>query len=272
MPEGPEILTFSTYLNKKLKNYKLDNILSFTDKPVIIPKDFNNFIVLNSKSKGKQMWLELSNGKQTYFLHIHLGITGWLEFQKPDKYVKFIFIFSKDNKEIKIYMEDKRRFSKVKLLTKEQHELVINKLGTDFLSSCFSINKFTDAIKKQKTILAGFLLKQNIFSGIGNYIKNEALHLTNLKIKVKTNDLSDKQIVELYNNIMFVAYSSLFEQLESRRISKYLAHDYTINKPKKLEVPYEFKVYSQEITDSGEKVYKIKVAGRDSYCVKKYCS
>jgi predicted membrane protein len=68
------------------------------------------------------------------------------------------------------------------------------------LSSCFSINKFTDAVKKQKTILAAFLLKQNIFSGIGNYIKNEALHLTNLKIKVKTNDLSNQQIINNINN------------------------------------------------------------------------
>ena len=39
MPEGPEILYFSTFLKKKLNKYKLTKINSYTDKPVIIPKD-----------------------------------------------------------------------------------------------------------------------------------------------------------------------------------------------------------------------------------------
>ena len=41
--------------------------------------------------------------------------------------------------------------------------------------------------------------------------------------------------------------------------------------PKKLEIPYEYKIYGLEKTSEGHKVYKIKVAGRDSYCIKELC-
>ena len=41
--------------------------------------------------------------------------------------------------------------------------------------------------------------------------------------------------------------------------------------PKKLEIPYEYKIYGREVTSDGKKVLKIKVAGRDTYCIKELC-
>ncbi len=41
--------------------------------------------------------------------------------------------------------------------------------------------------------------------------------------------------------------------------------------PKKLEVPYEYKIYGRETTKDGKKVLKIKVGGRDTYCIKELC-
>ena len=73
----------------------------------------------------------------------------------------------------------------------------------DIFSSNFTLDNFKTIIKSKSTILAALLLKQEIFCGIGNYIKNEALHLTNLNIKVKTNELTDIQITKLYNYILF---------------------------------------------------------------------
>jgi formamidopyrimidine-DNA glycosylase len=270
MPEGPELLYFAVVFNKKFKNAKIDNILSFTDKPVVIPIDFDGKIT-NVDSKGKLLFFEVTGDKK-YYVHIHYGITGWLTFAKPDKNVKFEFIIKKGSKEYRMYMEDRRRFSKIGIYDEKQHNQILNKLGVDIFTDAFTLDFFKNTIKSKKTMLAALLLKQDIFAGIGNYIKNDAMYLTNLKAKVKTSELTDEQIKDLYNNILFIAYSNLFEFLKDSKADKYLFDNRKHNKPKKLEIPYKFKVYAREGEEiDGKKIYKIKVAGRDSYCTKELC-
>jgi len=272
MPEGPEITYFSVFLKKKLLNYKFAEIKSYTDKPIIVPKEWDGLII-DVGNKGKLLWLYISGNKSNYYMHIHFGITGWLTFDKPESNIKFEFILSnqKTNKELTLYMEDKRRFSKINIYTQEQHDKIINKLGIDLFSDQFTLDNFKNIIKSKNTILAGLLLKQEIFCGIGNYIKNEVLYLGMLNVKIKTSELTDEQISKLYLDILFVGYSNLIEMLSDSKIEKYLDKSKLSHKPKKLSIPYKYKIYGQEKTPDGKKVFKIKVAGRDTYCIKELC-
>ena len=120
-------------------------------------------------------------------------------------------------------------------------------------------------------ILAGYLLKQEYFCGIGNYIKNEVLYMGSLKAKIKTSELNEDQINKLYHNILFVAYSNLIEMLKNSNVEKYLDKSKSRFMPNKLEIPYHYKIYGRETTDDGKKVFKIKVSGRDTYCIKELC-
>jgi formamidopyrimidine-DNA glycosylase len=275
MPEGPEILYWSVLLKKKLASkYKFDEIKSFTDKPIIVPKDWEGKID-DSGCKGKLLWLVASstNGGKKYYMHIHYGITGWLSFEKPESYIKFEFVLLnlKTQQKINLYMEDKRRFSKIGIYTEQQHQKIISKLGFDIFEDNFTLDYFNEIIDGKNTLLAPLLLKQEIFCGIGNYIKNEVMYMCKLKVKIKTSELDENQIKELYNNILFIAYSNLVEMLKDTNILKYLPKSKSNNMPKKLEVPYEYKIYGRETTLDGKKVFKIKVGGRDSYCIKELC-
>ena len=275
MPEGPEILYWKVLLKKKLAaKYKFDKIKSFTDKPIIVPKDWEGKI-FDTGSKGKLLWIIVSStdNDKKYYMHIHYGITGWLTFEKPESYIKFEFILSniKTSKQLNLYMEDIRRFSKIVIYTEQQHLEIISKLGVDIFDVDFTLDYFTKIIKSKDTLVAPFLLKQEIFSGIGNYIKNEIMYMGKLKAKIKTSELNDEQIVQLYNNILFVAYSNLVEMLQDTNIMKYLDKSKSKHMPKKLEIPYEYKIYGREITSNGTKVLKIKVGGRDTYCIKELC-
>ena len=274
MPEGPELLYFAIIFNKKFKDAEIKDILSFTNKPVIFPKDFGTKIT-NVDSKGKVLFFEIT-GKTKYYVHIHYGITGWLTFVKPEKNIKFEFIINKSdikgNKEYRMYMEDRRRFSKIKIYDEKEHNQILSKLGIDIFTEPFTLELFKNTLKSKKIMLSSLLLKQDIFAGIGNYIKNEAIYLTNLKAKVKTSELTDEQIKDLYNNILFIAYSNLIEFLIVSKAEKYLFENRKYNKPIKLEIPYKFKVYGREGEEiDGKKIYKIKVAGRDTYCTKDLC-
>ena len=89
------------------------------------------------------------------------------------------------------------QLSNMELFNEEEHEKYISKLGIDIFTKDFTKQKFKEKVKSKKMILASFLLNQDIFCGIGNYIKNEVLYMGNLDIKIKTNELTDNQIEEL---------------------------------------------------------------------------
>ncbi len=276
MPEGPEILYFSTLLKKKLIGHKIKQINSFTDKPIKMPKNWNwdlNGTILDVSAKGKLLWFYIEGTETNYYMYIHFGITGWLHFEQPESNIKFSFVLNKGNKQINLYMEDKRRLSKITIEPANKHEGIINKLGIDIFESNFTLDNFKNIIKSKNTILASLLLKQEIICGIGNYIKNESIYMTRLNARIKTSSLTDDNIINLYWNILTVAYSNLIEMLETSKIKKYL----DLNKQtylkliSNLQVPYKYKIYGRTETDEGEHVYKIKVSGRDSYCTKDLC-
>lgn len=272
MPEGPEILYFSAYLKKHLLGLKFTEIISYTNKPIITPDNFEGTI-LETGCHGKLLWLKIKGNEKNFYMDIHYGITGWLTFDKPEKYIKFEFKLEdpKTKKTITMYLKDKRRFGKIKINNEIEHNKIINKLGIDIFTETFSLMNFSNIIKSKKGLLVGVLMNQSIFSGIGNYIKNEVLFLTNLPIKIKINDLTDDNIKDIYNKILFVAYSNLIEMVKYDNVEKYLDNNKIINKPKKIEIPYKFKIYGRTKTDDGQKIYKHKVLGRDSYCIEKLC-
>lgn len=274
MPEGPEILYFSTLLNKKLVGYKFALIESFTDKPIKIPDDWENMTntIVSAGSKGKLLWLYIKGARTNYYMYIHFGITGWLHFKKPKSNIKYSFVLERDDKKIELYMEDKRRLSKIAIGLEIEHEQIIESLGIDIFEPNFTLENFRNLIWSKNMILAGFLLKQEIICGIGNYIKNESMYMGQLNAHIKTNNLTREQIEELYKNILIVAYSNLIEMLSASKIQKFL----DVNKKTniqliKLEIPYKYKIYGRTYTETGEKVKKIKVAGRDTYCIETLC-
>jgi len=275
MPESPEILYFTVLLNKLITNKKIEKIIFNTDKPAIIPNDFEG-IIKEIDCKGKLMWFVCSSNSnnKNYYLHIHFGITGWIEFIKPPKNIKYEIIINNNNNnnnnKIILYMEDRRRFSKIAIYDEEKHKSIINKLGVSIFSEEFTEEYFNKIIKSRKTYVASLIMEQNKIAGIGNYIKNEIIYIGRLDARIKSNELSEEDIKKLYKNILFVAYSSLYEQLKQMKIKKDFEDNYkryNINKPEIIEVPYKFRIYGREKTEDNKKVKKIKVAGRDSYIV-----
>ena len=263
MPEGPEIKYTTILLNKKIKGYEITNINSYTAKPIIVPKNFNNFVE-SVECYGKLFWIKTP----THYIDIHYGISGWFEFEKPEKNIKYDFEFTnkKNGKIVNLYMEDRRRFSKIQIHTEKEHNLLVNKLGVDILNPTqFTLEYFLEIIKSKKSLLLTTLLKQEYFAGLGNYIKNEAIYLSHINVNSKTNELTDAEITKLYKNILFVSYSNLMTLLFDSNITKI---DNIIKNSKiKLEIPYKYKIYGQTKTNDNKVVHKKKIGGRDTYYI-----
>ena len=263
MPEGPEILCITTCLKDKFIGGKIK--LSQDIINTLIEINENNEII-DIFCKGKLLFIKIKSDNNFYYLHIHLGLTGWVIFKNP-KNVKYTFIINKNNKEYDIFIEDKTRLSKLEIHNEEEHNKIINKLGIDIFTKEFTLEKFKQLVKSKNMIFASFLLKQELFCGIGNYIKNEILYMNNLDINIKTKMLSDEQIEQVHKDILFVGYSNLIEQLRNINLENKLQEHNKINMPSQLEVPYEYKIYKRNTTKDGKIVKITKVGGRDTYYV-----
>lgn len=232
MPEGPEAYIMSKFIEKNSLNKLFTSITSNTKSKVDLPKESK---VIYCNAHGKVIYIKTED----YYVHIHLGITGWLVLKKPRIY-KYILHFEGKN----LYLQDRRRFSSIKIFNEENHKKELNKLGINLLSDKFNIENFSEIIKLKKKNICSLIMDQNIFAGIGNYIKNEALYLSKISPYRKSSDLNDLEILSLFMSILFVTYSNLVEWHDSYNIK--ISSNIEVLIPDYIENPYNFYVYEKE--------------------------
>ena len=262
MPEGPEILYYVMLFKKKFVGKELVDIISHVEK-----NDINKIVgkITDVECKGKLLWFEVD---KKYYIQIHLKITGNYAFEL-EKYLKYELIFMNNEKKKEIlYINDMRGFLSLDILNEEEHLNVINKSGMSIFDNNFSYEYFCDVIRKNKNkMLCGALFDQKNISGMGNYILNEIFFLSKVNSELKINELKDSEIELLYNNILFVAYSSLITLLSDNNLK--LDKKIYTNIPKKniLEIPYNIKIYGRKNLDDGTIVKNKKVSGRKMYYI-----
>jgi formamidopyrimidine-DNA glycosylase len=215
MPEGPEIKYLGEICKKYIVGLELYNIKSNSKTVVTIPKKSK---VIDVITKGKLIVLICED----YYFHIHCGLTGWIIFDNP-KYPRYELEFrtSDNTKMITAYMDDARRFSKLKILNEKAHKKAFDKLGIDIFSDNFTYTFFESQILDTSKKIVAFIMEQNKFCGIGNYIKNEALYLAKINPYRTCDDLTETEIKNLYSSILFVAYSNCLNKIKNSKLILY---------------------------------------------------
>jgi formamidopyrimidine-DNA glycosylase len=256
MPEAPEIFYLKEKIKKQIKNHFFEKIVSNTKSVVNLPSKSK---IIDIDCKGKLLWIITEN----YYVHIHMMISGWIVEDKP-KICKYELIF--DN--ITLYIDDRRRFSKIKIIkTKLEHDVIINNMGLSFLLGEVTKENFFNLLSNSHKNISALLLQQNIFCGIGNYIRNEVLYLIKVHPMKKSNTFDKKLSNKLYDKILYVMFSNLYELLlnDNINVPKYIH----IISPKTIQIPYKFRVYEREKDNNNNIITREKIAGRWAYYVKK---
>ena len=126
----------------------------------------------------------------------------------------------------------------------------------------FTETDFVKIIRKHnKKELPKVLMDQKIVSGIGNYIKAEALYESKISPLRKIKDITDDELVNLFKSVRSIITKSYKCNGATIRNYSDLANNLG-------EYCFSFKVYNQVLDSNGNKVFKTKTNdGRTTHWV-----
>ncbi len=272
MPELPEVETIRRGLSKFIlrKNLKKTTILcekSFIGNPITGK-------VINIRRFGKALIIDLNNDKS---LMLHLRMTGQLIYdgkeryaaghpsdnftdKLPNKQTRVIFEFENDEK---LFFNDQRKFGFVKVLpTKEvEDDTFIKKLAKEPWD--IDVNDFYDKLKRHKnSAIKPTILDQTIICGLGNIYADEALFLSKIHPERKAGSLTRAEAESLIKSACTVMDASIASG--GSTMATYVKADGT--KGNYLEqFAQVFRNEGKPCKRCGEKIIKIKVAGRGTH-------
>lgn len=218
MPEGPEIKIISEQLNDMTRGSKclsleiISESKSFNtiDDSIIIPYYVNNFKTykVNSPinfvtSKGKKIIFSFSD---FYFISSPMLTGYWTHKENINSRICMRFEF------FNLYYVDQTNFGTFEIcLNISPSHNTLNKLGKDYLREHVCFEEFLyycSLVKYSKWKICRFLYDQEIFSGIGSYLKNEILYESKISPHRKMNTLNNIEISVLYRSIYFILNKS----------------------------------------------------------------
>lgn len=275
MPEGPEVKNLTIWLNKKFKYKKILDIKIHSGK---YKKNLNNFnlnknlfplTIEKIDCKGKFIYFLFE--KTDTVLFVTLGMTGWFVLDNI-KHNHIEFNFGK----IKLFFNDFRNFGNIIVSTREQLNKKLISLGADILNPNDNFKLFQERIyrKRDDTYIATALLDQKVSSGVGNYIRAEALYIAKLSPYRKIKNISNRELKKLWNILKQIGYFYYNENL-GRKLGIIDDRYILVNKFKKSG-PSKYKpedgkflVYRQDIDPRGNKVTHERINNRTIHYVKK---
>ena len=188
MPEGHTVHRTANHFNKKFAGAKVSVVSPqgrFSDSAFI-----NGTSLLSAKAIGKQLFLFFDSA----ILRIHLGIYGKWGFSEVDELpepkgqVRARFVRGNQ-------LADLRGPTACELLTHEQYQQILDRLGPDPLDPSADRVRFVEKVARSSVTIGQLLMDQSVISGIGNVYRAELLFRANLNPHTP-GKLVPKEIVE----------------------------------------------------------------------------
>ena len=201
MPEIVEVEIIREWLHRKYQGCIIKNCSRY---PEIL-----NTVIDNISRKGKQIFFRLLKEDRTcLYLNSRLGLQGkWTAIEENN--TRFWMVLNKYNIDnnlnvnteiLNLYNDDSQNFGDIELFNERQYINKLNKIGPDFLNDKIDIHDWMSKIKNKRISnkqICDYLLEQNHFSGIGNYLKADILYSSKIRPDRTLQSLNDSEIVLL---------------------------------------------------------------------------
>lgn len=208
MPEGPSIVI----LKEAVMRFKGKTVLAVSGNSRMDIKRMERKRVDDFKSWGKHFLICFDN----FYVKIHFMLFGsYLIDETKAKPPRLTLVF--DNGQINFYA------CSVQIMEGDPDE--VYDYSADVLSPSWDGKKARKKLKEHpEMIVADALLDQNVFSGVGNIIKNEVLFRTHIHPQTKIKDLPPAKLSELIKEAVNYSYDFLRWKKEFVLKKHWLAH------------------------------------------------
>ncbi len=207
MPELPEVECIRRGLSCVLPGKRIHRVQLLLPRQVkrLPPERFvkrlEGAVFCRIDRRGKYLLLHLD---RDICLIVHLGMTGRLVFEQEgilhDAQPRCLFQLEGGSL---LVFGDTRTFGRLYLLPEGRENDIpgLRALGPEPLQAAFSCSYFHDMVRHGHQKIKGLLLDQTKIAGLGNIYTDEALFLAGIYPARKSADLSDREIVRLYQAI-----------------------------------------------------------------------
>ena len=263
MPEGAEVKLFGESLARIVAGKNLSSITVLSGR--YLKKEIEGLTLMSARLPSRVVGIGV-HGKFLYwiiendvFLYNTLGMTGcWTQEDSSHSRVKFQFTDG-----TVVYFKDQRNFGTIKLVPGRSG--LINKLkmlGPDMLSQEVDDDLFTlSLMKRPEWTISKAIMDQSIIAGVGNYVKSEALYLSQLSPHRKVKTLLENDYARLNNAIRAVLR-------EAYKRNGATIQSYKDFEGKEGQYSQKFAVYNQKEDPYGNSVIKEKTEdGRTTHWV-----
>lgn len=214
MPELPEVETIARGLRPDVVGRMVVAVRCYWARHIFTPE----LAELQMRLPGKRVTAVGRRGKYLVFdldgpdtLIMHLKMSGQLAVTDPDEplhaHVRTVFELD-DSRELRF--TDQRKFGKVYLVS--DPDQVLGKLGPEPLTDAFSVDGFTQQLRKRKRAMKPLLLDQSFVAGVGNIYADEALHQAGIHPLRPADTLTAKEIQKLHAAIRSVLVTGIEKQ------------------------------------------------------------
>lgn len=274
MPELPEVETIRRGLKQFILRKKITGIKIYCEKSFVgQPSLIKGKTITNIRRFGKALILDLDCN---YSLMIHLRMTGQLIYDGKERYAaghpSENFTSKLPNKQTRVileledgilYFNDQRKFGFMKVIrtTEVEKDAFIKKLAEEPWS--MTAEELYEKLQKHKNSpIKAVILDQTIICGLGNIYADEALFASNIHPSRKAGQITKLEARKLLQSACDVMQKSI--DSGGSTMKTYVKADGT--KGDYLEkFAQVFRRENKPCKKCGEKIIKIKVAGRGTH-------
>lgn len=202
MPELPEVETIKEDLRELVEGARIERARvldpGLVEQPLTeeLEARLAGCSITGARRRAKHLIVELDSGDS---LVMQLKIGGQLLLVPPveEPATALMLVLSLDGNR-RLFLRDETRFSRVRLLDKEELEARLASLGPEPLDREFSAAYLRKALSSRRAQMKPLLLDQKVVSGIGNIYVDEILYDARLHPRRKANTLEDGEWEALY--------------------------------------------------------------------------
>lgn len=260
MPEGPEVYTTAIFLNEIFQGMRLISLEHHTEKCLYgDPSNRYQGVVEQIRSRGKKLIIDLSSGD---YIVVAMLMEGKLHLKPANNHLHVTLTFKDDNgKRVKLYYCESRPFGGIYYCQgKEDLDLCLKQVGIDLIQDNVTLEQWIEKWRsvRSKRCIAELLLDQTIFAGIGNYLRADILYHAKIHYDNNLETLSNRRLTVLYHSTMLILKKAT--KLKGLSFKSYSLPDGSRGK-------YESLIYNRIEDDDGNRVEKVKIAGRNLHWV-----